>query len=860
MRKGLIIYMDTLYIAEKENVGSALANVLFQGRGQKKAGYITDGSDTVTWARGHLMGLADPEAYGPKYETWWGYDLFPTEWKKIPSKDASCSRQLAVIGSLLKKYHTVVNTGDPDREGQLLIDEILHHFQYRGTVNRLLINAVDDDSIRKALQDIQPNSRYAGLLQAGLGRERADWEVGMMLTRCFSKNAEKKAGWTKVLHIGRVKTPTLGLVVRREREIRDFHPVDFFVLSGTFSSGMEPTFQASFVQPDDLATDPEGRVLDRQVLDTIAQGLSGQTGTVSHYEKKAGKTLPPLPYSLDVLQTEANRKYHISPKEVLDTVESLYMDKYVSYPRSDCNFIPTSQFADAPAILSMLAGYGLQAASGASPSIRGRAFNDGKITAHHAIIPTSVQPSGLSDVEQKVYEMIALRYVLQFYPPYTFEKTNFEITIGGCRFKGSGTRPLDFGFKAVFHDGEGKDKRTDENACLPTNLETGRIVQLLDTTVKAQRTTPPKRFTQGTLLQAMTHMDKYMDPKDPLTAKMKEIKGLGTPATRDTIITELLGTRPDGHKTTAYLMEEKDELIPTEIGFALIDMLPERLSDPVETAKMELALDDISKGQGNLDGFMAGVYQMVRDNIQIGESMDYPRQPGMKQYFCPICKQEIFQRHKKDSKEKFWVCGNTEGHEDKKPLYFPDDGKDAPVFTLCPKCGQALKRGRRKDGSKFYYCFSCKAYFNDEKGRPVPQKPRSSGGNVQGSDEKCLKCSAPLKLIHCKDGKDRFHCDKCAAWYDMDKDGKPVPQKPRSSSRNVQESDERCLKCTAPLKLIHCKDGKDRFHCDKCGDWYDMGKDGKPTPQIRHTPGGGYADKGNSRGRDNGYGSGRTRR
>lgn len=727
--------MATLYIAEKPSVGRALANILFSGQGKKNARYITNGTDTVTWAAGHILGLAEPEQYDPALKSWSNYSFFPTrtQWKKVPM--AKTKEQLDTIGSLLKKYDTVVHTGDPDREGQLLIDEVLKYFGYHGTVKRLLLNAVDDDSIRKALTQIQPNSNFFNLSQAGEGRERADWEFGIMLTRCYTKNAERKAGWTTPLHMGRVKEPTLGLVVRREREIQNFHPVDYFTLSCLFSSGMDPDFRASYIQPDTLPTDPEGRVLDHSVLDSICSTLQGQSGYISTFERKPGKTQPPLPYSLDTLQVEANKKYHYSPKEVLATVQKLYEQKLVSYPRSDCNYIPTSQHGDGTKILHMLCEKGFEPAKKANPSIQGNAWNDKKITAHHAIIPTGEPYSStLSPMEQNIYDMIALRYVIQFYPPFLYDKTTFVITVGEHHFKGSGIRPRNLGFKAVFQDDKGENKKEDENDALPLNLALNAPVTVREAAVKAQKTHPPKRFTQGTLLQSMTHIYRFMDPKDPLTDKMKEIKGLGTPATRDTIISELLGNRPDGGKTTAYLKEEKNELVPTDMGFALIDMAAPALSDPVETAKMELSLDAISKGQGNLDEFMTGVEQNVRKNIAFAEQQTFPPQPGQQHFPCPGCGKPMSRFYSAKSKAYFWKCYNPDC---KNPAtgrnYIFCDYKGSPLAQKCPKCGSVLNYispEKTKTGNPYFVCPTCPPadkWYDCKEGKAVPQKKRNSG-------------------------------------------------------------------------------------------------------------------------------------
>lgn len=273
--------------------------------------------------------------------------------------------------------------------------------------------------------------------------------VGMNLSRAYTAAAGDGPAW----RIGRVKTPTLALVVNREKEIRDFRPSDYHELSGRYSKEGTP-FTATLKVPGDAPADGEGRVTDRSYLEAIREEVAGRPATVTLHERKAQAENPPLPYSLDTLQVEADRRFGMPPSDVLATVQSLYEKRYVSYPRSDCNHVPAAQHGDGRAILEALAGYGIDAGKVADAAVKGRCFDDGKVGAHHAIIPTGVVPEGLGERESKIYGMIARRYVLQFCPPCRYDAVRYEITSEGHVFAGSGKAVSDPGWRGAFRQEE----------------------------------------------------------------------------------------------------------------------------------------------------------------------------------------------------------------------------------------------------------------------------------------------------------------------------------------------------------------------------------------------------------------------
>lgn len=715
--------MTTLYIAEKTDIGKAIATYLWpDGSAKREKTYIHKGDTIVAWAAGHILRQAMPEEYDPSYKSWQYYEIFPDEWKLLPSADKK--DLLNGLGSLLKKADTVVHAGDPDREGQLLIDEILKYYNYHGNVKRILINAKDDVSMKRAFDSIEDNKKYEPLYEAGLARERADWLVGINLTRAYTKNA-RKHGFDTIFRVGRVLIPTLALVVRREDEISNFHSKNFYELVATFVKDGKP-FTAEFQPDDDFPTDEEGHILDENLLEAVKEKVRNAKASVIFIEKKKGSRRPPLPHSLDTLQVLANKRYDYSPKTVLDTVQSLYEKKYVSYPRSDCNYIPSSQKDDAKTIIPMLQNFGLPPAVMANLSVTSKAWNDSKVTAHHAIIPTGVEPQDLSEEEASIYELIATRYCLQFYGPWTFEKVTFIVQAAGVSFKGTGTLTLDKGFTPFRDDVDEKQEK--DNIVLP-DLAKGDEVEHRQYVIAKKKTAPPKRFTEGSLLAAMTNIWRYVAPDNPHRDKLKEISGIGTPATRDTIISNLMLTKSKGHHIEPYIRKKGKELVPTDMGRNLIAVIDPSLTQPDTTAVMELALAEIAQGKGDRQKYLQSIIDMVEENVRRAESVKYPAPPSPKDAIpCPICKDGYLVKHHSKSKDfDFWICSNEncKSPVTGKKVYYTDlNGK--PVVAFCPHdAGVPLDRWKGKFGY-FWKCPKCNSTFDDKDGQPDFSKKKKT--------------------------------------------------------------------------------------------------------------------------------------
>ena len=589
-----------LFIAEKPSLGKAIAAQI-PGNPKGARTHIQVGDSTVTWAFGHLFELAEPDEYLPNTPTgtngrkkWRAEDLpiIPTDWKKIAKPSAK--DQLAAIKTLLKDATEVVNAGDPDREGQLLIDEILEALHWKGPTRRIWLAALDPASVKKALADLRDNKTYAPLRDAAEARSRADWLVGMNLTRAYTLKSTTQG----VVSVGRVQTPTLALVVHRDQEIEDFKPVAFHVPIASFRH-TNGTYEGTWKAPDGApGLDTEGRLVDAARADTIAAAVRGKPGTVKSAESTDGQEGPPLPFSLSKLQAAASAKYGLSAQETLAAAQALYeTHKLTSYPRTDCQFLPESQRADArevlaavgdvnPAMRDLIRNADLALVSGA--------WNDKKITAHHGIIPTShkgVHLMALSGDEQKVYDLIVRAYLVQFYQPHLFTKTVILTEAGGHAWEAKGRVVRAVGWRAVMQPDS--DKSGESEPTLPA-MRSGDSVTVTDARVDHRTTKPPARYTDGTLIAAMSSVHKLVtDPK--IKAKLKETSGLGTEATRANILETLVKRE--------FIERKGKTVVSTPRGRALVAALPPVLTDPGVTGLWEDALGEVATGIRTLAEF-----------------------------------------------------------------------------------------------------------------------------------------------------------------------------------------------------------------------------------------------------------------
>ena len=639
--------MKRLFIAEKPSLGRAIA----QGLGKCTAGdgCIYAGNDVVTWCFGHILEQCSPEEYDEKYAKWRIEDLpiLPSAWKMKVKQSAA--KQYKIIRALVKDADEIVHAGDPDREGQLLVDEVLSELGVLRTkpIRRILLNALDEKSVADALRSLRSNDEFVGLRNSALARSRADWLIGMNLSRIYTIRA-REAGYTNTVSVGRVQTPTMGLVIRREIEIQQFRPVTFFTPrilwqheNGSFLTKWKPR------ELDGV--DGEGRIIEKNVAERIVIEVKNSPAKISSVEQKKGTVAQRLPYSLSALQIDAGKVFGYSPQDVLDAQQSLYEKKYTSYPRSDCDYLPENQLADKDTILENLAALSAPFstfAEKADRSIKSRAWNDKKISAHHAIIPTTVRPdyAALSEKEKNLYGLIARAYIAQFYPAQDFLSTKIDVSVGEEIFTASGKVILQDGWKALYQkqtDDKAKDD-ADEVQNLPS-LREGDSVTYQDGKIQEGVTKPPPRFTPATLLKAMKEIHKYVKDKE-LKETLKECSGIGTEATRAEVI-EIIQKR-------GYVRLSKNFFVPDEIGISLCQILPEQIIFPDITARWENDLDAISRGSMSVKDFSAQQEVYVRELLENAKTSAIA--PPKNVVKCPTCGKAMLRR--KGAKGFFWAC------------------------------------------------------------------------------------------------------------------------------------------------------------------------------------------------------------
>lgn len=580
-----------LYIAEKPSLGRAIADALPKPH-KKHDGYIeVANGDCVSWCIGHLLEQAEPDDYDERFKKWQFEHLpiVPEHWQ-LKAKPKT-RKQLTILKKLIKKATTLVHAGDPDREGQLLVDEVIEQAKIsqakKQNIQRLLISDLNLTAVKKSINSMRANRDFIPLSVSALARSRADWLFGMNLTRAYTL-AGQKAGFGNVLSVGRVQTPILGLVVNRDNEIANFVSKPFYEVLAHLVTPEQQSFTAKWIPSKacEPYQDEEGRVLNKALAENVTSRIANQPANVTALEQKQKKQTAPLPYNLSALQIDAAKAFGMPAQKVLDICQVLYeRHKLITYPRSDNRYLPREHHQDAPAILKAIAvngGQSVELVNEANAKQRSKCFNDSKVAAHHAIVPTTKQlkNASLASDEVKIYQLISRHYLIQFYPDYIYNESKVEVTIAGGLFKASAKQDVSLGFKLLMGKSELK-----EEATLPY-LEKGMALTCTKGEVVQKHTTPPAHFTDATLLAAMTGISRYV--KDLQIKKiLKETDGLGTEATRAGII-ELLFKR-------RFLKREGKAIKATETGLALISVLPEGLSSPDLTAKWESSLGDIAQ-------------------------------------------------------------------------------------------------------------------------------------------------------------------------------------------------------------------------------------------------------------------------
>ncbi|KSL48066.1 DNA topoisomerase III [Pseudomonas aeruginosa] len=667
------------FLCEKPSQGKDIGRIL--GATQRGEGCLNGSGVTITWCIGHLVEAAAPEVYDAALKRWSLEQLpiIPQQWRvEVKPKTAT---QFKVVKALLAKATHLVIATDADREGELIAREIIDLCGYRGPIERLWLSALNDASIRTALGKLRPSSDTLPMYYSALARSRADWLVGMNLSRLFTLLG-RQAGYDGVLSVGRVQTPTLKLVVDRDREIAAFKSVPFWAIDVSLSAEGQ-AFAAQWVAPDDC-TDDAGRCLQQPVAQQAAQQIraagSAQVVSVGTERVREG---PPLLFDLSTLQEVCSRQVGLDVQETLQIAQALYeTHKATTYPRSDSGYLPESMFAEVPIVLDSLLNTdpSLRPIMGQlDRSQRSRAWNDGKVTAHHGIIPT-LEPANLSALSEKelaVYRLIRAHYLAQFLPHHEFDRTVAEFSCGQQTLVATGKQVVVKGWRLVLAEPQADEDGDDtaRSQVLPP-LREGLACQVAEVEIKALKTMPAKPYTQGELVKSMKGIARFVtDPR--LKQKLKDTTGIGTEATRANIISVLIAR--------GYIVKKGRSIRASDAAFTLIDAVPAAIADPGTTAVWEQALDMIEAGQLTLDVFLskqaAWISQLIAQYGCVSLSIKLSHGPA-----CPQCGAATRQRTGKSG--PFWSCSR-----------YPDCKGTLPVESGTPKRGASRSRSSGRKGA-----------------------------------------------------------------------------------------------------------------------------------------------------------------
>jgi len=611
-------------IAEKPSVAKGIAEVL--GATSRKDGYFEGNGYCVTWTYGHLCTLKEPNDYTEKWK-WWNLNALPM----LPSsfgiklkKDSGIEKQYQTIEKLFNECEEVINCGDAGQEGELIQRWVLTKAGCKKPLKRLWISSLTEEAIKEGFENLQDGKNFDNLYSAGISRAIGDWILGMNCTRLYTlKYAKEK----QVLSIGRVQTPTLAMIVDRQKAIDNFTSETYWELKTIYR--------------EVLFSSEKGKITDNEKGTEFVKGIENEEFEVKSYTQKEGTEAPPRLFDLTALQIECNKKFAFSAEYTLNYVQKLYEKKLVTYPRVDTTYLPDDIYPKVPGILKRLLPYANLTAKILSEPIKKskKVFNDKKVTDHHAIIPTGEDPRGISLEEKRVYDAITRRFIAVFYPDCKVSNTTVIGETGGISFKASGKQIIDPGWRDVYETGKSTDQDEENVMPLFTEGEKGPHQPEL----QEKQTKPPKYFTEATLLRGMETAGKQVDDEE-LRELMKE-NGIGRPSTRANIIETLFKRK--------YIRKEKKRLVATGTGMQLIDTIKsDLLKSPELTGQWEKKLRDIEKGQYEATEFKKEMFQMVTELChevkydsagvkieEIGESSKPKKKntPDLIALSCPKC-------------------------------------------------------------------------------------------------------------------------------------------------------------------------------------------------------------------------------
>lgn len=721
-----------LFIAEKSELAKAIVDGL--GGGEKRGGFWQCGaSDRVVACVGHMLELLQPHEYDPELEKW---SLATLPWSANPWKKKPVEKtadQLKVILAQLREADSVVHAGDPDDEGQLIVDEILKYADYQGPVKRVLINDNNVKIVQRSIANMRDNSEFAGLSASAEARSVGDLLYGVNITRAYTLVARSR-GYDGVLHTGRVQTPILGMVERRCRENAHHKAAFYFLVDGAFSfEGV--TFKARYKTTDTDQTDDKGRLLDKAAADAIAKAITSQAATVLSATTKPKERTPPLPYNLLKLQGDASRLFGFMPDKVKDVTQSLReKHKLITYNRSDSQYLSDEHHADAPDVLAAIAGTCPQYAAltkRADPKLKSSAFDSKKVTAHHGIIPTQavVSIDLLSLDEKRIYMLIARAYIAQFWPNEKYDQTKLEVRVADRTFAVTSEVTTSDGWQLLYKADQAAAKDDDDENSSSVDvraLSTGQLGKCDAGKVLDKKTKPQPLYTVSSLLEDLTRVAKYVRNErlkkiliDRDKDKQGEHGGIGTPATRDAIIKNLF--------ERGWFELQGKNVVTTQKAHDYYDVLPDQARYPDMTATWQEQQQAIAAGKLTADEFVSDLMQWIDSEIERvttqGLNIKVYTQP------CPKCGQPM--RRVKGEHGFFWGCVDRDACKNimKDVGGRPVAKEETAVSALhnCMACGQGLIRrsGAAKKGAKagppWWSCSGypdCKQTYADTGGKP----------------------------------------------------------------------------------------------------------------------------------------------
>lgn len=630
-----------LIVAEKPSVAATIAQVI--GADQKEQGYISGNDYYITWCVGHLITSAKPEQYDPKYKKWAIEQLpiIPDDWKMEIVEGTAA--QYKIVSNLLNapEVDEIIEATDAGREGELIFRLVYNKSGCKKPFKRLWINTLVDKDILQGLQTLQDGTTFDNLYFAALARLKADWIIGMNATRLYS------CLYDKTLNVGRVQSPTINLIVTRQNEITNFVPKPYFILSADCK-----TFKAY--------TRTEAAAEAQEIIDRCA----GKIGTVTELQQEEKRDTPPMLYDLTGLQIDANKLLGYSANQTLEIAQSLYEQKLISYPRTDSkhltqNMAEQLQQTIQDILISPAVDNTLAEKFKMGDDYPKRLLNDDKVSDHHALLPTGFKEQ-LPETEKNILSLISYRVLAAVALPCSYQQTNLTLEIEGTAFKASGRSVTEAGFKGIkqnmtgYLKGATEDEANEDtpNDKIPPELQLGDTFNNIPVTSTQKKTTPPKPYTDATLLADMEHISRHIDDQQ---LKEASKKGLGTPATRAGILEKII--------SSGFIDRKGKQLIPTKEAIALMEILPNKLKSPQLTAEWELQLEQINKGTLDINSFLDSLAGYMNEIIEAEKKIEHRETSAFK--------------------------------------------PDKEVIGTCPRCGRPVY-----EGGKSFYCSGYKAEEN----------------------------------------------------------------------------------------------------------------------------------------------------